>query len=406
MKIYFCLILSVLVILLTGCGSGNGTSNSPGFITGSFDTGAGFSGVITFSIAEANDQSGDIYVAGQFTSYNNAVARTVVRLNANGSIDSAFDAGTSFGNAAIFTVATALDGSGDIYIGGDFIRRIVRLNDDGSVDSNFDTGTGFSNNLGGFDSPLSIVPAQDGSGDIYVAGEFTTYNGVDSNHIIRLNDDGSIDAAFDVGTGFNTTLTSEATSIAALPDGSGIYVGGNFTSYQGTASNSIILLNSDGSINNGFDVGSGFNGAVTTIAIAANDDVYAGGSFTLYRLNNRNRIARINSDGSNDAGFNIATGFDGSVRSIQLAPDTSEDVIVGGEFTSYGGATYNRIIRLNSFGMSGGSFDNIAGFNDTVSNILTRGDNSGDIYVAGRFNEYNNATHNRIIRIDAMGMPN
>ena len=76
------------------------------------------------------------------------------------------------------------------------------------------------------------MPAGDGSGDIYVGGYFYTYQGTISNNIIRLNADGSADTAFAVGTGFDY---SSVYTIAPAGDGSGdIYVGGTFTSYNGT----------------------------------------------------------------------------------------------------------------------------------------------------------------------------
>lgn len=406
MNRYFLLLL-IGTALLAACGGGGSSSNAPNVPVRTFLTGSGFTGSSVQRIVEANDGSGDIYVAGQYSSYNNTTVNTIVRLNDDGSIDPDFDSGTGSGNAGILALAVATDGSGDIYLGGDFFsfngtnsRSIIRLNSDGSVDTNFNVGSGFSNNAGGFNAPNSIVPALDGS--VYVAGEFTTYNGTDSNYIIRLNDDGSIDTGFNVGTGFNTI----ARYIAAAKDGSGdIYVGGNFTSYNGTGSNRIIRLNSDGSIENSFSVGSGFDGQVFSLAIDNNGDIYAAGSFTVYRLNNRNRIARINSDGSNDAGFNIATGLNGIILSIVFAPDTTGDVIAGGTFTTFDGATYNRIIRLNPLGMSGGSFDNIAGFDNTIINIFPRSDNSGDLYVGGSFGTYNGETHNRLIRLNAMGLP-
>ncbi len=70
-----------------------------------------------------------------------------------------------------------------------------------------------------------------------------TYNGTTSNKIIRLNSDGSIDTSFNIGTGFNGYVRT----IILQPDGK-ILVSGAFNSYNGTTSNRIICLNSDGSI--------------------------------------------------------------------------------------------------------------------------------------------------------------
>ena len=67
------------------------------------------------------------------------------------------------------------------------------------------------------------------------------------------------------GTGFNGDVTSLA------PDGSGnLYVGGNFTSYNGTAVNRVVRLTATGTVDGTFATGSGtgFNDAVFSLAPA------------------------------------------------------------------------------------------------------------------------------------------
>jgi hypothetical protein len=140
-------------------------------------------------------------------------------------------------------------GSFNQYNGSDS-RCIIRLGDDGSIDDNFMVG-------GGFDGSVStIAPTLDGSGDIYVGGGFTSYNGIASNHILRLNSNGTVDEEFDEGTGFSHGnigvihgYYSQVSSIFPALDGSGnIYAGGSFNSYQDTTVLNIISLTPDGSI--------------------------------------------------------------------------------------------------------------------------------------------------------------
>jgi beta-propeller uncharacterized protein DUF5122 len=103
----------------------------------------------------------------------------------------------------------------------------------------FLTGTGFNNTV------FSIAPAGDGSGDLYVGGAFSNYNGTPANDLVRLNADGTVDQAFVTGTGFNDTVFS----IAPAGDGSGdLYVGGQFTSYQSTTIGRFVRLTSTGSL--------------------------------------------------------------------------------------------------------------------------------------------------------------
>src|SRR5215510_3364675 len=111
---------------------------------------------------------------------------------------------------------------------------------------------------------LSIVPLGNGTGDLYVGGAFTSYNGTVANGLVRLHADGVVDPTFVTGTGFNNTVYS----IALAGDGTGnLYVGGAFTSYsQQTVANGLVRLHPNGTVDQTFVTGAGFNGSVRTIA--------------------------------------------------------------------------------------------------------------------------------------------
>jgi hypothetical protein len=66
--------------------------------------------------------------------------------------------------------------------------------------------------------------------------------------IIRLNTNGSIDASFVTGAGFNDNVTA----LAIQPNGRKILIGGVFTMYKGIAANRIVRLNLDGSLDASF----------------------------------------------------------------------------------------------------------------------------------------------------------
>ncbi len=88
----------------------------------------------------------------------------------------------------------------------------------------------------------------------YVGGYFTAYNGTGRNRLIRLNNDGTLDTAFNVDGGFDYSasdiLDYLVASISPATDGSGdLYVVGGFNSYQSTTVGKIVRLNPDGSLN-------------------------------------------------------------------------------------------------------------------------------------------------------------
>lgn len=296
----------------------------------------GFDDIINDLVLQ-ND--GKLVAVGQFTSYNNITRSRVVRINADLSIDSSFVVGTGL-NATAFGVAVQSDGK--VIVVGNFTNyngtarnRIVRLNTNGSIDNTFNIGTGF-------DSEQYVLAIQS-DGKILCAGGATTYNGVSANRIVRLNTDGSRDTSFVIGTGFNSSVSS----MAIQSDGK-ILCGGNFTSYNGTASNRIIRLNSDGSIDSTFNIGTGASSGVSAIAIQSDNKIVIGGLFTSYNGFSINRIARLNSDGTRDTSFVVGSGFSASVLSMVVESDGK--IFVGGSFTSYNGVTRYRFARLYSNG--------------------------------------------------------
>ena len=87
-----------------------------------------------------------------------------------------------------------------------------------------------------------------------------------------------------------------------------IIIGGSFTSYDGIGRNSIARLNADGSLDIGFNPGTGANNPVHSITLQPDGKIIIGGDFTNYNGTGRNRVARLNTDGSLDTGFNPGIG--------------------------------------------------------------------------------------------------
>ena len=105
---------------------------------------------------------------------------------------------------------------------------------------------------GGFTTIYAIAVQSDGK--IITGGDFTALspNGgspVTRNHIARLERDGRLDQTL------NLTILGgsfpNVTAIAAQPDGK-ILIGGNFTSVLDLTRNSIARLNTDGTLDTGF----------------------------------------------------------------------------------------------------------------------------------------------------------
>lgn len=354
-----------------------------GSIDPSFNIGTGFD----FQVLDFEIQSDDKVIAGgTFLSYNGTTRNRIARINTDGTYDSTFNIGTGF-DAAVNNIAVQSDGK--ILVVGNFTsysgsacNRIVRLNTDGTIDPSFSIGTGFNNDV------RDVVIQSDGK--ILASGVFTDYNGTTRNRITRLNTDGTNDSSFSVGTGFN----SHAYDIAIQSDGKIILVG-TFTTYNGNTSNRIIRINADGTYDSTFNVGTGFNDWADDVTIQPDGKILVGGWFTSYNGTGRNRIIRLNTNGTIDSSFNVGTGFNSTVETMAIQSDGK--VIVAGQFTSYNGNSINRIIRLNSDGSYDSTFNTGTGFNEVVWVIAFN--SSGKLIAGGNFTSYNGTTQNRLIRI-------
>ena len=289
------------------------------------------------------------------------------------------DSQTYLYNTGIIS-SMVLQNDGKILVSGDFshynglsVDFLIRLNSNGSKDSSFNTGTGFNGEV------TSIAIQNDGK--IIVGGKFTTFNGIVEKRLIRLNSNGTKDTSFNIGTGFN----QEIKNIVVQSDEK-ILVGGAFTSFNGTSlSSSLIRLNPSGTLDNNFSTGDGFNGMINSISIQSDGKIIVGGSFQFINGVTANRIIRLNSNGTKDTSFNTGTGFNGNVNSIAIQSDGK--IIIGGLFITFNGITTNRIIRLNSNGTKDTSFNIGTGFNLDVGSISNQSD--GKIIVGGLFTALN-----------------
>lgn len=284
-----------------------------------------------------------------------------------------------------------------IYLGGIFTtyngvtsNYIVRLNVDGSLDTTFSIGAGFN-------AQVAAI-ALDTSGNVYVGGAFTTYSGVTANRIVKLLSNGTKDTSFDNSTGFNSGRVD-----AIVIDSNGkLYVSGSFTSYKGTAANRIIHLNTDGSKDTGFDNSTGFNNEVRTLAIDVNGKLYCAGDFTTYKSTSYECIIRLNTDGSIDTGFVSTTAFGtGGAYILTIVIDSNGKIYCAGGFTAYKSVTANRIIRLNTDGTKDTGFDNSTGFGAETDAVVL--DHLGQVYVCGLFTTYKGSTYRRIIKLNTNG---
>ena len=261
----------------------------------------------------------------------------------------------------------------------------VTILDDDSVGGTLDGHYGAAQ---GASAPVHSSVVQD-DGKVIIAGDFTLYNlGVPtkSSRIARLNVDGSQDDTFGLGvSGPNqrvSTLAIDRNQNPLLAGNVGkVIVGGQFTSINGTTRNRIARLNTDGSLDTSFAPGVGPNNEVFAVAVQNDGKVLIGGSFsTVAGQPNTSGLARLNENGTLDTSFNLNIGASLPVHSILIQTDGK--IVVGGEFTQFNGVNVNRIVRLNADGSLDTSFDPGTGANGTVRSLALDG---SDILLGGDF---------------------
>ncbi len=146
--------------------------------------------------------------------------------------------------------------------------------------------------------------------------------------------------AYDITTGqrvasFNHILNAQGMAITASPDGSRIYVGGDFTTVDGIARSHIAAFDTaTGNLSTSF--APAINGQVRAIT-ANNSTVYAGGAFESAAGVARTRLASFSAANGAMSPTWAPTAPDGYVYSLVLTPDQSK-VVVGGQFDTLNGA--------------------------------------------------------------------
>ena len=304
------------------------------------------------------EQSDGKIITGSYYSDGTGYAYRLTRINANGTADTAFNANA--GTFSSWISSITIDANSKILVSGQFAsynsntrKRLVRLNSDGTEDTAFYTnlGTGFG------DDVWAIAIQSDGK--LLVGGSFITFNGNSRKRLVRLNSDGTEDTAFytTLGTGFNDWITN-----IQLDGSSNIYCCGDFDKLNGsTVAQGLVKLSSAGALNSTYNtnLGTGFGasfGNITVIKFDGNGKLLVGGYFTTFNGNTRKSLVRLNSDGTEDTTFytNLGTGFDSDV--LEIIVDGSNNLYVGGYFTTINGHSCKSVAKVNSDGTENTAF--------------------------------------------------
>lgn len=405
--------------------------------------------------------NGQILVGGGIQStttpitWNSAATKWPVRLNADGTKDTAFDtnvlngvatAPSSAGTPPSILTPLSVSGfyeqpNGDIFVSTNHVttgnwnwstaggRGIIRINSAGTP-----VGTTAHNVAGGglwhFPTVNAVIFAT-----TQALSTTSTFLGV-NRFIARSNTDVLGSAASGItsipsGANVNNGPGMPVGGVARQPISGGWILIGNVTQWYARGIQlpsvgsglrtigGIARLPSTGVINGttspDFDIadtsfaltnGNGFltSGATPTMRAVACDSndkiIVASNATTFNNVAVAPNLTRLNAAGGLDTAFNsnLGTGFNGNINSITV--QNNNKIIVSGEFTSFNGTTVGRIARLNEDGTLDTSFttNSGAGFNDTVAFHMVD-PLSGNLLASGPFTSYNGITVRHIAKI-------
>ncbi len=358
----------------------------------------------------------NVYVGGNFTNVSNHgvnLPEADFLAKWDGADWSALGSnGAGDGSLNSYVNALAVDGSGNLYAGGWF----QNVNNNGAVlnaadrVAKWDALTGNWSALGsdgagnGSLNNVAYALAMDGSGNLYAGGNFTNVNNggaaiPEADYLAKW--DGANWSALGSNGASDGALNAWVSAIAV--SGSNIYAGGGFTDAAGLNAADYIAR-WDGSNwsalgNNGGAGDGSLNDGVVTIAVSGSN-VYAGGAFTDVNnggtvLTAADRIAKWDALTGNwsalggDGTFCIPCGY--SVRAILVV---GSDVYAGGNFADAAGLTAaDKVAKwdgtnwsaLGSDGAGDGSIKSGSG-----NGVYAFARSGTDLLVGGQFSNVNN----------------
>lgn len=317
-----------------------------------------------------------LLVAGNFSHVNGSPHFGLARLLANGTLDPSFhpfaDRPGGWSRAALaLSDGRAVAGFMDSYlylIGPDGIltdlssfngfNRVsaLAIQRDNKVLVGSDFGLGVRRLKADFTGADTTFTAGDAQGavyalavqdnEIFVAGDFTRYNNVAVPGLVRLDSNGTIDSGFNPPVFMrDENNTADLYSVTPLLNGN-VLVGGNFSTVGGVGHPALVRLTSTGALDTGFTSPTGFH-TIKTICVQGDGSIWTGGIENSFSRNPL--VLHLSENGLIDTTFQSVyqvAHYDGMMNAILC--DTGGLSWAGGRFSLIDGRSFYGLARYLS----------------------------------------------------------
>jgi len=194
----------------------------------------------------------------------------------------------------------------------------------------------------------------------------------------------------------NLTIRTNGVVNAMVSDATSLYIGGSFSAVNPYSTPRLMALDlTTGNPNLGFDLQAGFNGKVSAVAVSGGS-IYAVGSFTTYRGQPAERVAKLDlATGNLDTSFTQATGASGDVIALAIS---GSSLYFGGYFETYRGLPAQNLAKVD---LTTGNLDTVftqaTGANATVYCLVVSGTS---LYFGGLVTSYRGQPAPRLVKVD------
>ncbi len=354
-------------------------------------------GVRATNLKMVGQPDGKILIAGSFTSVNGLTASYLARLNANGTLDTAFQAAGLDLNAEVN--ALVLQPDGKIVVGGNFSlaqaqfsEGLVRVLPSGARDLTFGAPSGLREVYG-----LGLLPG----GSLAVLGE-----GLRPNFpLARLRPNGSLDPTFGPGANLSAPYGPRYSTLLVQANG-GLLVSVVQNQYDGVPTGPLFRVLPSGALDPTFVAGLALSrGYITPVQVAELPNGQLLAASPARNLVPTGRalpvaLARFGANGAFDA--SLAPDFyePGLMADVARQPDGR--LVVGGEFTEINGTPAGNLARLDAAGTVEAAFTAAAATDGPVRRVLVQP--NGQVLALGYFERAGGGAQRALARLQPTGV--